>query len=635
MKNDALRAMLIDAGLKMLPPSVRASLLDDVQFMTESGLAATAWVKLGDDGPSFARPLLLCAFQTATDTPSTAVPLFDDSDQEWQLVARLEADEWRFSLEGHGRVFPVTDHSVLSSDPAIRLAWLERESALAGLPRENTDEWARNLEQQAPDAADFDRLLTDLEANPRAQLQALKAGFSRQRVNISQLVPQNRRYYERLVGEPQLTLGGYLEMSVPPVLDRYLGQGGAEGLMSALGIATSSLISQKIDLQLSASETRAAFEDIVTSGDPVPIIAALEVGLRVHADNPDLAQALQQLARRLLDFDPAAPSDPVALLSAMFVLVAGELARTKLLTGSPPYWVRQCAFSHATLIVKALLESKLDVAGFTGWAKGLGYGHLFFLQGLIDLRQEPRWLPDFVDANQLRAEFIGRAILVALSLEKEIPAGQLRDLLMAEDGELRSRLNFPFPFLPGPLDGAATLAPIPGDVLDEVKSALTAETLDSGSFTGLVNSALLYEISPDLAEFAAEALRRVKHNLDRPESSSSAFGMLSGLAIVAAATRGTALADEVRILTRVMRRRGQKYTVNNGELRIALVAAASHSTLDEWAKFAGDWLTELAFEVEDKSEATVLLTEIRRLVEFEPALAAKVATADAALASLL
>lgn len=634
MKDEALRVAAIEAGLKMLPPSVCASLLDDENFLKRSGLAVTSSVKLGDDGPSFERILLFDAFRTAVDHPSAAIPVVDASNEEWMIVARLEADEWQFSVEGNGRVFAVADHSVLSADPAIRLAWVRKQAAVAGLPRESAAEWERFLEQRAPDATDFDRLHDDLDANPRAQQRALKGAFGH-RVKITQLVPQNRKYYERLVGEAQPTLGSYLATSIPSVLERIYEEGSSDGRSAALGIAMSSLISRRIDLQLATPEAQAALECIATSGDPIRTIAALEVGLRAHTDNPELAPVLQKLAKRLLDFDPNKRGDPVALLSAIFVLVAGELARTKILSGAPPYWVRQCALSHATLLVRVLLESTIDIGSFTEWVNSQGYGHLFFLQGLVDLRLEPRWLPDFADANQLLAELVGRALLAAHSLEEEIPAGQLRDLLVNEGGELRSRVKFPFPFLPGPLEGSSALAPLPDVALSEVRKALTTEAIEAGSFVGLVNSALVYEIPADLGELAAQALRRVKHNLDHPRSPNAAFNMLSGLAIVAAATRGVALAEEVRILARIMRRRGEQYSIANGEFRIALVAAASHSSLDEWARCAGEWLTELAFDVEDKSDAAALLSDIRRLVDIEPALAAKVATADAALSSLL
>src|SRR5690606_20482015 len=54
-----------------------------------------------------------------------------------------------------------------------------------------------------------------------------------------------------------------------------------------------------------------------------------------------------------------------------------------------------------------------------------------------------------------------------------------------------------------------TVQPMPAGVLDDISAALAAENLTPTSFAGLVNSALLYGVTPDLSALAADALRRV------------------------------------------------------------------------------------------------------------------------------
>jgi hypothetical protein len=72
---------------------------------------------------------------------------------------------------------------------------------------------------------------------------------------------------------------------------------------------------------------------------------------------------------------------------------------------------------------------------------------------------------------------------------------------------------------------------------------------------------------------------------------------------VATVTCGAELADELRILTRVMRRRGRLGADPDDELRVAMIAAASRPDLNEWAHFAGEWISEIAFEVADQQKA--------------------------------
>jgi hypothetical protein len=208
----------------------------------------------------------------------------------------------------------------------------------------------------------------------------------------------------------------------------------------------------------------------------------------------------------------------------------------------------------------------------------------------------------------------------------------LRALLLGPDSTLERAARWPFPYLPGPLEGG--ISPnraIPDDVLREVRAALEAGDLDANSFAGLVNTALLFDLPEGQSSLAADALRRAKFSVENAENEGTSFGLISGLAVVAAVTRGTELADALRVLTRVMRRRKRFTADPDNEMRIAMIAAASFENLDDWSRFAGDWITEVAFEVESKDAARKFVAMLRRLVQIEPALARHCAAADAAL----
>jgi len=175
---------------------------------------------------------------------------------------------------------------------------------------------------------------------------------------------------------------------------------------------------------------------------------------------------------------------------------------------------------------------------------------------------------------------------------------------------------------------------MPAEFLAKIEDELAAEILHPSSFAGLVNCALIFRITADHARLAATAIRRVKYQLRKIDTAEQMFALISGLATVSAVTRSEELANEIRILSRVARRRRPTEITAEDELKIALVAAASRENLESWAKFAGDWLTELAFDVLDPDDAGRLLANIRCLVDLEPALAISCAKADAALSSL-
>jgi len=184
-------------------------------------------------------------------------------------------------------------------------------------------------------------------------------------------------------------------------------------------------------------------------------------------------------------------------------------------------------------------------------------GSLFYLQSLVDLRREPRWLPDFMTSAQLKAEFIGRIAGAAHANAAKVQTYELKRILFEEiDQGIKSQLKFPFAYLPGPLEGGVeSVVAMPADFESELQNGLGSDELSPQSFAGLLNCALIFRVSPQLAEIAAQALRRVNHHLRDLGTQNETFSLLSGLATVAAITRSDELAEEVRKLVRVIRRR--------------------------------------------------------------------------------
>jgi hypothetical protein len=194
---------------------------------------------------------------------------------------------------------------------------------------------------------------------------------------------------------------------------------------------------------------------------------------------------------------------------------------------------------------------------------------------------------------------------------------------------------FPAPYLPGPLEGGVeAVNPMPSEIEQQVYEDLKAEVVTPQSFTGLVNTALIFKLGPQMADLAAEAVRRAKYQLRDIGANAPAFSLLYGLAIVAAVTRSEGLAAEVRVLVRGVRRRPGGAIDLSDTLRIVLAAAAAYSDIDKWCTFLGEWITELSYEDMDRSGAKALWSRIRDLCQIERRLWGTCARADAACASL-
>ena len=94
-------------------------------------------------------------------------------------------------------------------------------------------------------------------------------------------------------------------------------------------------------------------------------------------------------------------------MSSLVALVEGEVARQGFARKQQPFWRRLASIAHASLIEREITAAKLEFAGISEWALKSG-GAMYYLQTLVDARQEPRWFPDSVSPQQLKAEFVSR-----------------------------------------------------------------------------------------------------------------------------------------------------------------------------------------------------------------------------------
>ncbi len=640
MSKDPTRHTLARVAVDFLPPRVRRSLWDDQNFVELWGLEITAGVSIGKDGPSFRRDQLYAAIREAIGAPGREVSAIDDEAESWRITADYQDQGLSYSVRDDERVFSIRDHSGLAEDYHTRTAWFERTGNKINLEEEVYLDWKTRIESGPLNDDEFAELIGELDQTPASIYENIRVGFSLGSVNISTLVPNERRYYDRLVGPAgsNKEVDGYIETGVVPLINRLQEWEPIRGFLSSLLMCSKGSVSERVSIdKLDSKQLSKTYEMLAIQGDPISQIGAVEVALRDIERCRELEPFIEEMVEGFIADEPDDDGGSFSVLSTTIILVAAELTRKRILKHVYPFYRRQAAIAQASLIIRAINRSQIDKASFVERVRRDGLGHVFVLQGLVDLRVEPRWLPDFVSPYQLRAEFIGRISNAATQCRGKIRSRSLRSLLMDDDSRLVTTATWPFPMLPGPLEGGIALNQpcMPSEILKEMTAKLEADQLEPNSFAELVNLALLFKMPVSQAGLAATALRRAKYSIENTDNDSSVFSLLGGLGMVAAVTRATDLAETVRVLARVMRRRKRLTVDPDDEMRIAMAAAAAHEGLDEWARFAGEWMTELAFEVVEKESAQRFLQKLRRLVQTEPALARHCAVADAALESVI
>lgn len=638
MTSEADRQFLANFALELLPPRVRDSIVHDEEFVKRWSLETIAGVKLGTDGPSFNRELLYRGIREAIRAPGNDVTIEGDKSETWRILVQETAEGLTFCLKDGEGSFLLPDHSGLAEDHGIRTGWFLTVAHEMNLERTAFQDWKARMDDRPLSDDEFVELRGELELNPNGIYQKMKAGLLQGSIGIQALVPCERRYYDRLVGAVGTTAdaGSYFDSQVTRLIEELQKWDRERGFLMSLLTCSRGGVSQSIGLDgLSEEVQLRSYEWIANDGDPISQISAVEVALRNIDGNRKLEPFIEQIVEGFISDDPHDEDGCFSLLSSMVVLVASELSRRGTMKETKPFYRRQAAIAQASLIIRALKDSQTDIASMVKWTKEAGVGHVFFLQGLVDLRLEPRWLPEFVSPGQLRAAFIGRVWNAVAQCTAGIQSESLRRLLTEEESPLRTAAELPLPMLPGPLEGELTsdLPDIPKEVLEKMAAPLNAERLGPDSFAWIVNSALVFKVPRSHAKLVAEALRRVRYSIENSDDENSIFGLILSLGTLAAVTRAMDLAETLRVLVRVMRRQKLLNCEPEDEFRIAMTAAASHEDLEDWARFAGEWMTEMAFEVVDKDSARRFLPKLRRVVQIEPALARHCSMADAAIAS--
>ncbi len=320
-------------------------------------------------------------------------------------------------------------------------------------------------------------------------------------------------------------------------------------LLSSHSLLTAEISVEKLD---SEALTR-AYDFVQQFGDRISQLGAIEVGLRVLPERPEIEPHIIRLIEAIRDDEVSESAKGLSLFSSLFILVDGELSRTRLMSAEPPFYRRLASLSHAALIHRQLMNSGVNDV-FNKWAIS-SRGEQFYMQSLTDLRLEPRWSPDLAEANMIKADFVGRIIITATNYKMNIKGKRLNDLIFGEDpGSIQSLCEFPFSYYPGPLEGFEDnpnlLHP---DFSEAIDAQLGDDEVGPSSFLALVNSAMIFRVDTDQVKLAAKALKLGNYRLANIEDKTQLLSTLNGLATVAAMARSSTLAEELRILVRKYR----------------------------------------------------------------------------------
>ena len=618
-----------------VPPLMREALLYEQAFRREYKLEHS--ISFENPTVSFQAFCLFRAVQNVLSETSTE-EVTDTDGRKWKLK--------NLSKEGHlpnlifsrgdARLSISSDFVALSPDKKTRLRLLEEYSAEFDLPTRDRNAWRKILEKRSLEYNELEEFDKDFIDTPTHFARSISDKVLGRESEMSSFVPSSTRYFERLVGkyDGSDTVRDYSVGSGKTFLRELSERRPYEGFLASLLLSSHPDLTAEIPVDgLNEDDFIRACGFLEKQGDRLSQLGAIEVGLRVLSSMPGIEPSLVGLIKRVRDDGTEGNASDFKSFSALFLLVDGELSRTRLFSSGPPFYRRLAALSQAALIHRRLAGSSIDVdRSYDDAVATRGLIHL--LQSLVDMRTEPLWSQGSWEGHQVRENFLGRIVGAAMKCRQSIKNGELFDLVLgAERGSIR--LAHPFAqYSLSPLDGTEDrLQGMPVKISEAINDQLGADEPCPRSFTALVNSARFFRIGTDQVEMATKVLRRGGHRLANVENKLQLFEILSGLATVSAVTRNRALADELRIVARGCRNDDLHGFSTREEAMVCLMAAASRADLTGWAEFVGDWMAELAFEAK-KNEAKPLLSQLLCLCHIVPDLWISCGRACAALKAL-
>ena len=649
------RATVLSVLTDLYPQSIRNALLSRKGFREKYGFETDAQITFGNTDVGMTRSQLFTAGRRAFQEPPRSenwlvsvldwgfrrqpdpVTVLDTQDREWKLeITNLTEGEAALVREEMRLFLP--ELWMLLPEAQQRLVAFNEAANRYNLPKEVCDVWQQKLTDAVLRDEEVDELLDELKHTPIHAISQIENEIEEGSSGFDTLVPLSSRYFGRLVGEYQegADLEKYVEDVLATHIQELLTWNPVEGLKLALLLGSHSSIAARVDLNsINIEHVAKVYEFLASRGDRVSQLGAIEIALPIIDQYVELAPFVASMIEQIRDDDPDSERSGFRLLSALIILVDGEMSRSRVFEHAEPFWRRLAAIAQASLIERCMRPYAVDISSFSEWAHS-GRGEWFYLQTLCDLRREPRWMPEFVSPQQLKAEFIGRLLHVGRANEAKLDRTQFKALLL-DDAEtsIQHHARFPRPYFCGPLEGGTQRAnDVPEEIVALIDKALEAEPVDTKSFTALINSALLFKMDASFAERAVVALRRARHYVRAEGDSELILSLVDGLAAVAAGTRNGELADELRVLVRRSIHTGGIEFPSEHIFRVGMVAAASHEDRREWCTFVGEWLTELAFGNLTEDEAKRLHSHVRCLGSIVPELWATMGRAEAALAAI-
>jgi len=260
---------------------------------------------------------------------------------------------------------------------------------------------------------------------------------------------------------------------------------------------------------------------------------------------------------------------------------------------APLFWVRLAALTQAGVLADAL-SGISDATGFLKWAANNFFPN-YLWTCMIDLRESPRWHPEWIDPDHLYAEVVGRVQgAMQMLVESECPSAWSGALEFALK-RLKKTGRLLAAYFPGPFDDFGQFTPLSSSIgaFKEIEGKLTS----ARKLSDVPELSVLADLSQPSDNVGAHITRILDAPIEENVADEEELRFLRLAARIARGRHDESLAGLVtnRCLFRARHRVGNEPATDIFEVMIE--ACGSYNNPDKYRAQIGESATKLCFGV--------------------------------------
>ncbi len=616
----ATRLEWFRAGLGLLPETIKSDIISDTQFCRQNNLSTDGVLILFNGEITVKRSHLFQKIRKAYKNPKEIYAINDETDKTWALSNHNDEGKTYIKIENGGRSFILDSFWALTPNIEDRIKKFKKEAKLRLLSELDIAYWTEILNKESLIDFDITEMEKDLMNTPISIAENLMIEMQSGQSTVESLVPQNLRYYERLIGVHSNSkhIHDYSKNELKQHIDELFLNNYNPALKLTLMVCSHSSISRGLTkIAHNGKELLKIYDWVLVNGDPISKVAAIELGIFLLEKYPDIEPKLEELINDVFSENVKAQETQYKLLSSLIILVDGELSRIKLFDGKPVYYRRMASIAHASLIFRCIKANRIKFDEFSENILALRQIN-YYLQSLMDMRENPRWHPEYLEQGQLKNEMLGR-VTNAFDIKNWKAQNSCYETLKKYSELVKVDIG-PDIFLLGPLEGNLEAPKLPDNINKIIEDSLATEISSPKSFLPLMNSVLFCQIELKHIFKLLDIIKESKHILVDTENANIVLYVLDGLAKVAAMTRNTELSEEIIVLCRRYRNYLNVSEYPEHILATCLTSAAAFEEDVKWLMYIGSCVNELAYLSLTKKGIRSLFDWINVLILIEPRL---------------